>query len=186
MLRHHAFCSGLQDAIREGHQAGDREIGPAAGPRRRIYSKPRIMDDIWKSIRAARLVVAELTGKNPNVFYEVGLAQAIGKPVVILTRDEADVPFDLKALRYLYYDTSNPFWGEDLQSQLETMIKNVLAEEGLTNYLEGIKSVTKLEFPSLQNSPPATIQPSAPVLNVAGVWRSSLDIGIEGITSYEK
>ena len=60
-----------------------------------IYSKPRIMDDVWKSIRSARLVVAELTGKNPNVFYEVGLAHAIGEPVISLTRNEDDVPFDL-------------------------------------------------------------------------------------------
>jgi len=77
-----------------------------------IYSKQRIMDDIWSSIRSCRLVIAELTGRNPNVLYEVGLAHAIGKPVIILTRNAEDVPFDLKDLRYLYYDTNNPFWGE--------------------------------------------------------------------------
>lgn len=70
-----------------------------------IYSKPRIVDDIWKSIRSARVIIAELTGKNPNVLYEVGLAQAIGKPLIIITRNEDDVPFDLKSLRYLFYDT---------------------------------------------------------------------------------
>ena len=76
-----------------------------------IYSKPQIMADIWKSIRSARLVIAELTGRNTNVFYEVGLAHTLGKPVIIITRNEEDVPFDLKALRYVYYNTEDPFWG---------------------------------------------------------------------------
>ena len=52
-----------------------------------IYSKQRIMDDIWNSLRNCKLVVAELTGKNPNVMYEIGLAHAIGKPVIIITRN---------------------------------------------------------------------------------------------------
>ena len=60
-----------------------------------IYSKPQITADIWKSLRAARIVIAELTGKNSNVLYEVGLAHALGKPVIIITRNEDDVPFDL-------------------------------------------------------------------------------------------
>ena len=53
-----------------------------------IYSKPQIMADIWRSIRKARLLIAELTSRNANVFYEVGLAHAIGKPILLLTRNE--------------------------------------------------------------------------------------------------
>src|SRR5262245_20229677 len=68
-----------------------------------IYSHPSVIHDIWHSLRKARLVVAELSGRNPNVMYEVGLAHAIGKPVVLLTRNKNDVPFDVGALRYLYY-----------------------------------------------------------------------------------
>ena len=36
-----------------------------------IYARPDIMSDIWKSIREARFILAELTGRNPNVFYEL-------------------------------------------------------------------------------------------------------------------
>src|ERR1041385_3895652 len=65
-----------------------------------IYLTPQIMADIWNGIRKSRLIIAELTGRNPNVFYEIGLAHAIGKPIILLTRREEDVPFDLKSLRY--------------------------------------------------------------------------------------
>ena len=55
-------------------------------------------------------MIAELSGRNPNDGPDLGLAHAIGKPIVLLTRNEEDVPFDLKALRYIYYDPNNPFW----------------------------------------------------------------------------
>lgn len=153
-----------------------------------IYSKPTIVDDIWRSIRSSRLVIAELTGKNPNVFYEVGLAQAIGKPVIILTRDEADVPFDLKALRYLYYDVQNPFWGEHLKSQLKTMIENVLNEPGLSTYLEDITVIEALEFPKPKPSETTLDEKKEPELpNLTGIWhRSSYELPDRGVSSAEK
>ena len=151
-----------------------------------IYSKPRIMDDIWKSIRAARLVVAELTGKNPNVLYEVGLAQAIGKPVIILTRNEDDVPFDLKALRYLFYQTDNPFWGEDLKEQLKSMVGKVLREDAFSGYLEGIKPVSEFSFPVQQEKIPSSDKPPRPIPNLVGVWRASPDLNMPEVSSFEK
>jgi nucleoside 2-deoxyribosyltransferase len=64
-----------------------------------IYTRQAVIQDIWHSIRKARLVVAELSGRNPNVMYEIGLAHAIGKPIILLNRDEEDGPFDLRTLR---------------------------------------------------------------------------------------
>ena len=61
-----------------------------------IYGSKRIMQDVWDSIRAARVVLAELSGRNPNVLYELGLSHAIGKPVIIITSSMDDVPFDLR------------------------------------------------------------------------------------------
>ncbi len=103
-----------------------------------IYSKQRIVDDIWDSIKKCRFIIAELTGRNPNVLYEVGLAHAIGKPVIIITRNGDDVPFDLKDLRYLYYDTNDPHWGENLKIALKKLIDKVLESQTLDRYLEGI------------------------------------------------
>src|SRR5215212_9109931 len=91
-----------------------------------IYTNQSIVQDIWKLIRRARVIVAELSGRNPNVMYEIGMAHAIGKPIVLLTRDQEDVPFDLRALRYCYYDPNNPFWGEDLRAELTKILRKVL------------------------------------------------------------
>jgi hypothetical protein len=69
-----------------------------------IYSDGVIMEEIWAQIHSAHLLIADATGRNPNVFYEVGLAHGIGKHVVILTQDLTDVPFDLKHRRIIAYD----------------------------------------------------------------------------------
>lgn len=47
-----------------------------------IFATGKIMDQVWRGIRQAKVLVAELTSKNPNVFYELGLAHALEKPVI--------------------------------------------------------------------------------------------------------
>ena len=129
----------------------DRVIKPAiedAGLRcvrgDEIYANQSIVQDIWQSIRRCRVVVAELSGRNPNVMYEIGLAHAIGKPIVLLTRSEDDVPFDLRSLRFIFYDTSDPFWGQELQAKLTHVLKLVLEEPSLAAHLRGIELNTTL------------------------------------------
>lgn len=51
-----------------------------------------IMGDIWASIYGAGVVVAECTGCNPNVFYELGIAHTVGVPTVLMTRDIQSLP----------------------------------------------------------------------------------------------
>jgi hypothetical protein len=53
----------------------------------------------------ADLVVADLTDGNPNVYYELGLAHALRKRVILLTQEAAALPFDLRAYRVVEYDT---------------------------------------------------------------------------------
>jgi hypothetical protein len=60
--------------------------------------------DIWEKINRARFLIADLTDRNPNVFYELGLAHAISKDVILLTQSMDFVPFDLKALRCIVYE----------------------------------------------------------------------------------
>ena len=89
-----------------------------------IFGTGKIMDQIWSGIHSAKVLVAELTGRNPNVFYELGLAHALKKPVVLVSSNEEDVPFDLQHIRVIYYDVSDPFWGNKL---VEKVAENILS-----------------------------------------------------------
>ena len=63
-----------------------------------------IMEDVWQGICEARVAVADITGGNANVYYELGLAHTLGKRVLLLTQDIEDVPVDLKRFRYIVYE----------------------------------------------------------------------------------
>ena len=70
-----------------------------------IYSEG-ILERIYRQIELADLVVADMTGQNPNVFYEVGYAHAKGKLCILLTQKSDDIPFDLKHHRHIIYGSS--------------------------------------------------------------------------------
>ena len=71
-------------------------------------------------------MLADLTGKNPNVFYELGLAHAARKPVLLVTQSMDDVPFDLRALRVIVYDVEHPAWGQVLREAIVTGLQETL------------------------------------------------------------
>ncbi len=68
------------------------------------FSQPReIIRDIWQTICEAEIIIADLTNRNPNVFYELGMAHALGKYTILMTQDINSVPFDLKHTRIIEY-----------------------------------------------------------------------------------
>ena len=69
-----------------------------------MFGSNAIMDDIRRSIHNARLIIADLTDRNPNVFYEVGIAHALNKDVLLVSQSMDDVPFDFRHLRVLTYE----------------------------------------------------------------------------------
>lgn len=66
-----------------------------------------IMQDIWKNINSSSLIVADCTGKNPNVFYELGIAHTIGKTVFLCAQDINDFPFDIRHIRNYTYPVND-------------------------------------------------------------------------------
>jgi hypothetical protein len=69
-----------------------------------FFGAHHIMSDVWEAINAARVIIADCTGRNPNVFYEIGVAHTLGRSVILITQNRDDVPFDLQAIRYLHYE----------------------------------------------------------------------------------
>jgi hypothetical protein len=89
-----------------------------------VFSSGSVIKQIWEQVGKAKVLLAELTGKNPNVFYELGLAHARGKPVVLISANIEDVPFDLRHLRTIIYDIREPNWGDKLQKNITEYLKN--------------------------------------------------------------
>ena len=90
-----------------------------------IYDNQPVIDDIWRLTNEARIIIAELTGKNPNVFYETGLAHAIGKEVILITQSMDDVPFDLRHRRCIVYEHT-PEGIDKLKDDLTNTITSIL------------------------------------------------------------
>jgi hypothetical protein len=81
------------------------------------------MEKVWDGMCAARLVLADCTEKNPNVFYEIGMAHAIGKKVVLITRSDKDIPSDIKHFDYIPY-IYDPEGVETLIDKLRVFVKS--------------------------------------------------------------
>lgn len=93
-----------------------------------LFETGSVMEQIWTQIRKAKVLLADLTGKNPNVFYELGLAHALRKPVVFVAATIDDVPFDLRHLRIVLYDVRSPNWAAQVRTQITTYLKNTRSE----------------------------------------------------------
>ena len=92
-----------------------------------IKSNRAIIQDIWKSLCEARLVIADLTGFNANVLYELGIAHTLGKETILIYQRGADVkfPFDLAHIRRIEYE-NNALGGKQLEGQLAQTIRALI------------------------------------------------------------
>jgi hypothetical protein len=90
-------------------------------------SGPIIIEDIWVKINQCGLIIADVTNKNPNVMYELGIVHTIGKPAVLITQDIDQIPFDFTHLRHNEYaDNADGF--EKLAEELPKKIREIYSE----------------------------------------------------------
>jgi hypothetical protein len=83
-----------------------------------IWENPAVVQDVVSLIDRSRIVICDCTGRNANVFYETGIAHALGREVILITQSHADIPFDLRHLRYVHYLNN----GEGLE-ELSTLLR---------------------------------------------------------------
>lgn len=93
-----------------------------------IWESPEIIQDVVSLIDKAKVVICDCTGRNPNVFYETGIAHTLGREVILITQNEADIPFDLRHLRYIHYLNN----GEGRQTLREKLTTRLAAISGAT------------------------------------------------------
>jgi len=82
-----------------------------------------ILERVFNQINKADVVVADMTDRNANVFYEVGYAHALGKTVLLLTQNASDIPFDLQHHPHTIYAGQIDTLRKELIPKIEWAIK---------------------------------------------------------------
>jgi hypothetical protein len=117
------------DPVYDDHlRAVAQEIGKTIARADDFFTSGVIMDEIWTAILESKIILADCTGRNPNVFYEIGLCHAIGKQTILITQSRNDIPFDLQHRRYIEYQLT-PRGMQQFEGTLKKTIESVLSEE---------------------------------------------------------
>jgi hypothetical protein len=93
-----------------------------------LFSTGSVVEQIWEQVAKSKVLLADLTDKNPNVFYELGLAHAARKPVVFTAAKIDDVPFDLRHLRVIVYEIRDPDWATKLRKLITDYLRNTIKD----------------------------------------------------------
>lgn len=94
-----------------------------------IWISDHVMEDVIRLLWEARVVIADLSDKNPNVLYEAGIAHSLGRDTIQIAQSAGDIPFDLRGLRSVEYEASETGL-VDLVSQISVRLSNLLASHG--------------------------------------------------------
>lgn len=96
-----------------------------------IFGPGAILNDILRELIESKIVIAEVSPNNPNVFYELGYAHALNKPTILLCEknplEPRKLPFDIQGLRVVFYE--NTIKGK--KKIEEDLIKHLTAILGL-------------------------------------------------------
>jgi len=105
--------------------------------------KENILQRIYNQINKADIIIADISGKNPNVLYEVGYAHGVNADVILITKDVEDIPFDLRIYQHIIYGDSIAKLKDELVKRLKWRKDNpqkenkILNIEAINVYLEG-------------------------------------------------
>ena len=88
-----------------------------------------IVEEVWSALNNCQFVIAEITGGNDNVFYELGIAHTLNKPAILITQatKPENVPFDIRHLRYIQYENTVS-GGAKLRDDLKVNITRLLSD----------------------------------------------------------
>lgn len=150
------FGKEFEDVYKFGIKETAEKCGLVAERVDEQHFSETILERIYRQIENSDFVIADMTGRNPNVFYEVGYAHAKGKQCALITKDADDIPFDLKHHPHVIYDGSI----SDLKGKLEPKLEWLKRETEKRNteaiYLstsnEWLLSVDGVDCPSVSNS----------------------------------
>lgn len=121
------FALGFQSVYERGIRHAVEGQGLTCRRGDDILQAGDIIGQIWSSLIRAQLVIADLTGANGNVLYELGLAHMMGHQAILLAQDISSVPFDLRQQRHIIYSSSESGL-QKLTAALSQAIRAMLAQ----------------------------------------------------------
>src|SRR5205085_10787047 len=93
-----------------------------------------LLEKIEKQILDADVMIADITERNPNVFYELGLAHSYGKKVIVITQDPVnDAPTDIRHLEFIKYDLGQHI---EFLNKLDNAIHHVFVDRYASLYAQ--------------------------------------------------
>lgn len=107
-----------------------------------VYGIKPIVNDIIECIINADIIIAELTGKNPNVNYELGIAHALGKNVIMISQTIEDIPFDYRHLRIILYNKDDNYY-DSLKKDVTNTINSILNDSSKSYKIPAIEKFQK-------------------------------------------
>jgi hypothetical protein len=118
------FESSYDDVYQLAIQAACEEAGAYAERVDKQIFSGNILERVFNQIAKADLIVADMSERNPNVFYEVGYAHALGKTAILLTKRAEDIPFDLQQYPHIVYGESLSRLKADLSRTVRWHLEN--------------------------------------------------------------
>lgn len=123
------FSEEFDDVFRIGiKETADKEDVKAYRLDEELFDEG-MLDKIYSEIESADFIIADLSNRNTNVFYELGYAHAMGKLCILITESADNIPFDLKHKRHIVYGGKLTYLQEQLQSNIEWAKNEIEAQK---------------------------------------------------------
>jgi hypothetical protein len=122
------FDKEFDDIYKFGIKKTAEELGIIAERVDEQHFSETILERVYRQIENSDFIIADMTGKNPNVFYEVGYAHAKGKKCALITQSATDIPFDLKHHTHVIYNGTIADLSEKLSDKLSWLVGEVAKE----------------------------------------------------------
>ena len=111
--------------VYDSYAAVCKDFGFKAVRTDQVTSLERITPRILDGIRHSAFVIADVTEKSLNVFYEIGFADGLGRPVIITAKEGTELPFDIKDTPIVFWSTLN-----ELKQKLQPIVAEVKMKLG--------------------------------------------------------
>ena len=117
----------------------------------RMANSGLITKAIIEQIITADLVIADLTGNNPNVFYELAIRHSYRKPAIQIVKGDIDIPFDVSNMRTISYDTTLS-GANTAKKEIEAMLTAIEKGEKVHNPVSEVSTLLNLSENSTEEN----------------------------------